>query len=197
MQIIKIAVTLRDVAPKVARTLEVPADIPLDRLHQTLQAAFGWQSAHLYQFCIGEPYQWEAERWVMPDYLESAQDLPADKTTLIQALGKAGDAGLTYLYDFGDDWNHDIHAAPQAAADPDKTYPRLTEIAGHCPPEDVGGPPGYEMFVEAMADTKHPEHKEFKAWHGGPFNPAKPDEKTLTANVAKLAKRWAKKRTTS
>lgn len=190
MQIIKITVTLRDVAPKVTRTLEVPADIPLDRLHETLQAAFGWHNAHLYQFCIGEPYQWGAERWVMPDFVDSPEDLPADKTTLAQAMDKAGDAGLAYLYDLGDDWEHEIAASSPTAADPAKTYPRLTEVTGGCPPEDIGGPPGYEMFKEAMTNPKHPEHKDLKTWYGGPFDPAKPNEKALKANVTKLAKRW-------
>jgi len=188
MQIINITVTLRDVAPKVTRTLEVPADIPLDRLHEALQAAFGWHNAHLYQFCVGEPNQWGAERWVMPDFIDSPEDLPADKTTLAESLDKAGDAGLTYLYDFGDDWEHEITAAPPTAADPAQTYPRLTETTGNCPPEDIGGPPGYEMFVHAMADPKHLEHKDLKAWYGGPFDPDRPDEKNLKANVAKLAK---------
>lgn len=190
MQIIKITVTLRDIAPKIARSLEVPVDIPLDRLHETLQAAFGWHNAHLYQFCIGAPYQWGAERWVMPDFVDSPEDLPADKTTLSQAMDKAEGAGLTYLYDFGDDWEHEIVAAQPTAADTAKTYPCLIEITGSCPPEDIGGPPGYEMFIEAMANPKHPEHKDLKAWHGGPFDPEKPNEKALKANVTKLAKRW-------
>jgi Plasmid pRiA4b ORF-3-like protein len=43
-----------------------------------------------------------------------------------------------------------------------------------CPPEDVGGPPGYEAFLEALADPKHPEHPEhrdLKEWIGGSFDP--------------------------
>lgn len=192
MQILKITVTLRDVAPRVTRTLEVPADMPLDHLHETLQAAFGWHNAHLYQFCVGEPYQWEAERWVMPDFVESAQDLPANKTTLDQALDKAADHGLTYLYDFGDDWEHEIRASAPTDADPAQSYPRLIGINGTCPPEDIGGPPGYEIFAEAMADPNHPEHKDLNSWYGGPFNPSGPDEKTLMADVAKLAKEWTR-----
>ena len=190
MQIIKITVTLRDVAPKVRRSLEVPAAIPLDRLHEALQSAFGWHNAHLYQFCIGAPYLWGAERWVMPDFVDSPEDLPADKTTLAQALDKAGGEVLTYLYDFGDDWEHEIAASVPSDADPTTTYPRLIEISGNCPPEDVGGPPGYEMFVHAIANPKHPEYKDLKAWYRGPFDPAKPNENALKANVTKLAKRW-------
>ena len=189
MQIIKTIITLRDVAPKVARGLDVPADMSLAHLHETLQAAFGWQNAHLYQFCVGAPYQWGVARWVMPDFVDSPEDLPADKTTLAQALDIAADQGLTYLYDFGDDWEHSIRAEPPTDADPDQIYPRLTTVKGNCPPEDIGGPPGYEMFIEAMTDPKHAEHKSLKAWYGGQFDPGKPAEKALKANVAKLAKR--------
>src|SRR5271166_2402790 len=38
----RLKVTLDDVEPKVLRRIEVPADIKLDRLHLTLQAALGW-----------------------------------------------------------------------------------------------------------------------------------------------------------
>jgi hypothetical protein len=41
-----------------------------------------------------------------------------------------------------------------------------------CPPEDVGGAPGYEDFREALADPAHPEHDELKQWIGRPFDPA-------------------------
>lgn len=192
MQIIELTVTLRYMAPKVTRTLEVHADTPLDQLHETLQAAFGWDTAHLYQFCIGEPYQWGAERWVTSDFVDGPEDLPADQTTLAKALAKAGKADMTYLYDFGDDWEHVIKAdAPKPAA-PNQAYPNLTKIKGTCPPEDIGGPPGFEMFKKAMTDPKHPEHKELKTWYGGVFNPQNPDEKTLKANVTKLAKQWQK-----
>ena len=40
-----------------------------------------------------------------------------------------------------------------------------------CPPEDVGGPPGYEEFLAAMADPNHPEQRELKKWIGGSFEP--------------------------
>lgn len=98
--------------------LQVPANIRLDRLHQTIQAAMGWQNVHLYQFCIGEPYQWEAERWVAPDFVDSPEDLPADKTTLDQAAAKAGEASLTYLYDFGDDWEHRLEPGETSKPEP-------------------------------------------------------------------------------
>lgn len=193
MCIIEIKITLEYIEPVVTRTLQVPADLRLDHLHLTIQAAMGWQNAHLYQFCIGEPYQWGAERWVSPDLVDGPEDLPADKTTLDQAASKAGKAGLTYLYDFGDDWEHRLEISETRKTEPGQLYPRLTDIAGTCPPEDIGGPPGYEMFVAAMADPKHPEHADLKDWYGGAFDPNTPATDELRLEVLKFAKRWKPK----
>ena len=194
MQITEMTVTLDYVEPKVCRRLEVLGDISLDRLHLILQAAFGWQNAHLYQFCVGEPYQMGKERWVIPDFVESPEDLPADRTTLAQAIAKAGAAGLIYLYDFGDDWIHRIEVGSTGDAEPGQIYPRLTNAIGTCPPEDIGGPPGYQMFAQAMADPKHPEHKELKEWYGGDFDPVMSNTDQLRSQVLKLAKQWKRKR---
>ena len=43
-------VTLRDVQPRILRRIEVPADIKIDQLHRTLQAALGWTNGHLVDF---------------------------------------------------------------------------------------------------------------------------------------------------
>lgn len=198
MSIIEIKVALKDVEPAVTRTLQVPADIRLDRLHLTIQAAMGWQNAHLYQFCIGKPYRQGVERWVAPDFVDDPDDLPADKATLDQAIAKAGRAGLTYVYDFGDDWVHRIKVGKKREAEPGQLYPRLTDLAGTCPPEDIGGPSGFEMFKEAMADPKHPEHADLKEWYGGgSFDPDTPESDDLRLEVLKLAKRWTPKKKAS
>ena len=41
-----------------------------------------------------------------------------------------------------------------------------------CPPEDVGGPPGYEDFLRVLADPNDEEHEQMRAWIGGSFDPA-------------------------
>ncbi|WP_415182777.1 IS1096 element passenger TnpR family protein [Phaeovulum sp.] len=35
-----------------------------------------------------------------------------------------------------------------------------------CPPEDVGGFPGYADFVDAMADPKHEKYGRMLEWYG-------------------------------
>ena len=42
-----------------------------------------------------------------------------------------------------------------------------------CPPEDVGGIPGFYEFLEAIKDPKHPEHKSYMEWLGGKYDPNK------------------------
>ena len=39
------------------------------------------------------------------------------------------------------------------------------------PPEDVGGVPGYERFLEVIADRDDHEHADMKRWCGGHFDP--------------------------
>ena len=50
-------------------------------------------------------------------------------------------------------------------------YPRCIKGKRACPPEDCGGPWGYEEYVEAMADPAHPQHQEMVEWRGKDFNP--------------------------
>lgn len=41
-----------------------------------------------------------------------------------------------------------------------------------CPPEDVGGSPGYEEVIEAISDPSHEEYWNMSRWCGGPFDPS-------------------------
>jgi len=58
---VRIKVTLKDVKPEVMRRLVVPVTLRLDRLHLTLQTAFGWTNSHLFEFFAGDVH------WGIPD----------------------------------------------------------------------------------------------------------------------------------
>ena len=191
MSIIELKVTLEYIEPAVTRILQVPADIRLDRLHLTLQAAMGWTNSHLYMF------EAEGTTWGLPDPDFGGDDLPANKTTLAGVLEDTGARTIRYIYDFGDSWEHMLQISKITDPIPGDLYPHLTDISGRCPPEDVGGFPGYEEFLEAMADTKHPEHENLKEWYGGAFDPSTPPADELRFEVLKLAKRWKPKKTTN
>lgn len=58
--------------------------------------------------------------------------------------------------------------------------------ANACPPEDVGGPPGYMEFLHAIQDTTHEEHGAMWLWWGGPFDPNGFDVNAANLAIRKL-----------
>ena len=185
--IARLKVTLDDVKPAVQRRLEVPLTIRLDRLHLVLQAALGWTDSHLYEIKTG------GVGWGMPDPDFSDGPLDASKARLIDVLEDVGTKTIKYLYDFGDGWEHTIKVERVTEAVPGVAYPVLIDARGRCPPEDVGGPWGYDEFLEALADPDHESHADMKVWAGRNYDPKVVDVEALAASVAALAKAWTRK----
>ncbi|MCX6623719.1 MAG: plasmid pRiA4b ORF-3 family protein [Acidobacteria bacterium] len=75
-----------------------------------------------------------------------------------------------YVYDFGDDWRHGIVLEAILLPEPEAFYPRCIAGARNGPPEDVGGPSGYDSYLEALADPEHEQHEDMLEWRG-PFDP--------------------------
>jgi hypothetical protein len=182
-------ITLNWVEPKVVRRVEVPLDLRLDRLHQTIQAAMGWTDSHLWGFEVGDLHYGPP----MPDFGFGEAPVNASKVTLQKVLADAGATDFLYIYDYGDSWEHVIEVETLGKADADRLVPRLVEAEGACPPEDIGGPPGYLEFLDAMGDPQHERHDELLEWHGGPFDPADVDHEGSDAQLRQLAKRWNRK----
>lgn len=185
--IARLTVTLEDVEPKVTRRLEVPADIRLDRLHLVLQAAMGWTNSHLYEIRADDV------GWGIPDPDWPGGPLDARKATLWDVIEDTGAKTLRYIYDFGDNWEHVVKVDRFLDHDPAAAYPVLIAATGRCPPEDVGGFPGYEEFLAAIADPSHERHEEIKEWLPEDFDPAIAPVDDLKSAVAALAKQWNRK----
>lgn len=182
----RLGITLKDVKPKVARQIEVPLKIRLDRLHQIMQVAMGWAGGHLYEFHAA------GVGWSEPDpdgFFDGP--LPASKATLQSVLEDTGTKTIHYLYDFGDGWDHVIRIERILDATPGMPYPRLLKAVGACPPEDVGGPWGYAGFLEALADPKHEQHDDMLSWNGGGFDPHDAGITRILEDFRYLAQKWA------
>ena len=181
--IARLKITLDNVKPAVTRRIEVPLAIRLDQLHLTIQAAMGWTDSHLYEFRIRDI------GWGIPDPEWDYRSGPLDarKATLLTVLEDTGAKTFKYLYDFGDGWQHTIKIERISPADPNATYPILIEAIGRCPPEDVGGPPGYEEFLDAIADPEHERHAEMHDWCGEDFDPLAVDASQISQALRKLA----------
>jgi hypothetical protein len=156
--VVQIKVKLRGVSkPPVWRRLLVRADTRLDRLHDAVVAAFGWQDYHMHVFTSG------AEEFGIPD--PELGFIDERLVSLGQLIGGVGDR-LRYTYDFGDDWEHEIVVEELLDADPEIHYPVLVAAKGACPPEDCGGPWGYAELKEVLADPSHERHQEMLDWLG-------------------------------
>lgn len=57
-------------------------------------------------------------------------------------------------------WRHIITVESVEHGVPDTKYQRYVDGARRGPPEDVGGTPGFENFLDAIADPDHPDHAE-------------------------------------
>ena len=161
--ILTLQVTLEGIDPLIWRRLEVPSDMTLARLHRVLQVAMGWTDTHLHQFLDGE------DRYGPLDS-EMGKQRDERGTRVGDLLQSPGDR-ITYAYDFGDGWEHEILLERKSMPEPRGTYPICVGGERACPPEDCGGVPGYLDFLEAVSQTNHPRHAEMIEWIGGEFDP--------------------------
>jgi pRiA4b ORF-3-like protein len=179
-KIFEIKIELREVRPAVVRRVQVPGEMSLAGLHAVVQAAMGWTDSHLHEFEIaGARYGQPDPDWDDGEVGDEA------KTKLFRVAGQGGRLG--YVYDFGDGWTHTLTVEEVLAPEPGVRYPRCVSGRRACPPEDVGGPWGYDGFLAAMADPAHPEHDEYRGWVGGPFDPAAFNLDEVNEQLAGLA----------
>jgi len=92
--------SLEDAEPPIWRRVEVPAETLKD-LHSVIQAATGWENAHLFQFHVGR------ETIAGPGLGSGSQCGARSVSAGREQLGDLALRGLkrfTYVYDMGDNW---------------------------------------------------------------------------------------------
>jgi hypothetical protein len=147
----RLRITLREVTPSVIRVIDVPAACTLPELHDLLQVALGWTASHLHEFVAGE------KRYGTPD-----EDFDDDVLPEIGVDLRDLPPRFVYRYDFGDDWEHDVEVVGHGGEQPGCVYGE-----GACPPEDCGGPGGYEDLLVALTEPHDPEREDLRAWASG------------------------------
>jgi len=167
VEIYQIKIALMGSKPAVWRRILISGDTTLARLHDILQVVMGWTNAHLHRFIV------KGQTYAIPDRGDIGPRKPKDERKFtLRDIAQEG-SRLVYEYDFGDNWQHGLDVEAILPPEEGMQYPACLEGAGACPPEDVGGISGYEHFLEAMGDPKHPEHQNCRDWIGGTFDPQK------------------------
>ncbi|TPX59372.1 hypothetical protein PhCBS80983_g02556 [Powellomyces hirtus] len=177
----RLKISLLGVSPEVWRTLEVTASTTFADLREYITMAFGWCGApNTHEFEVYDHglvrFTTIPEDFVVPDdeedideRLEICED--EDATTVGMAVSQVGDT-FTYIYEKGD-WVHQItveevrqeeikeeeccggHDEEDDEHEHDHApdFPKLIAGARACPPDEVGGPAGYQEFLKAASGT--------------------------------------------
>lgn len=174
-------IELLDVKPTVWRRLVVPADIQLLSFHQVLQVALGWTNSHLHEFRI------DGVRFASPDPhgIDTAPKVDERHLNLAEAVQRRARV-FEYIYDFGDDWHHAVVLEEIYTKPVQRKSARCLAGENACPPEDVGGPSGYDDLRAALADPQHEAHEDFMALYGEGFDPTHFDRATVNRALKRL-----------
>jgi hypothetical protein len=170
----QLKITLQGTTPPIWRRILVK-DFPLGNLHEIIQVAMGWENCHLYDFIVKGRF-----------YGDPSVSDDVDDAFGISLAGVATEEGIEfcYRYDFGDDWKHNVVVEKILSAENKEQH--LLCLAGEraCPPDDVGGVPGYAEFLLAISDPHSEDYQSLLDWIGGEFDPEKFDINAVNRKFA-------------
>lgn len=161
--IYQLKVSLLGIKPPVWRRLLVASSANLNELHKTIQIAMGWTNSHLHVFISDDICYGAVEEGAPATFVDEA------KFRLEHLLKKEKDT-LHYVYDMGDEWEHNIVLEKIIPYNVHTVLPSCIKASRACPPEDVGGAVGYKAFLDAISDKSHPHHRDMLDWIGGNFD---------------------------
>lgn len=160
----------------------------LHRLHEHIQAAMGWFNSHLYEFeihgnCFSDPES-------LDDGFGGFDGVDSNALNLSQIMPYDGQKlRFLYVYDFGDDWQHEVIFEGILRADKTQKYPLCIAGKRRCPPENVGGVWGYAEFLQALADPEREGALELEEW-AADFDPEQFDAAEATESMQMEVVRW-------
>jgi hypothetical protein len=133
--------------PPVWRRVLVPETFTFHRFHQVIQAAFGWEDCHIYQFSEKESDSSEIIAIPTDDSEWEVPVVDSKNKKLKDVFVKEGKRFI-YIYDLGDDWVHKI--VLEKIINDNKKKAACIDGKGACPPENCGGVWGYEDIKETF-----------------------------------------------
>ena len=109
-----------------------------------------------------------------PDWEEDAVNFQnAELAILDEIIPKFVSVGesFSYIYDMGDGWIHDILV--ESVEESGKNAGLAHCISGErsCPPENIGGIPGYQELLDRLSDQRTQRINEFSVENGYSFDP--------------------------
>ena len=176
-QIYQLKITIKNIKPPIWRRLLISNHCTFQALHEAIQDCFYWEDYHLHDFRFCPPnnpqgvfhIQSKEPDGSFPDdsvYVDFLEDEVQLCDVFSENLKK-----VTYLYDFGDRWEHEITLENTFSGKDD--FRSFLCVGGKraTPPEDCGGPWAYQDLLEILKNPRHREYKTMKQWVGKEFDP--------------------------
>ncbi|GAA3994555.1 hypothetical protein GCM10022408_01180 [Hymenobacter fastidiosus] len=192
--LLHLKVALRYITPPIWRRVEVPDTLTFWELHFVMQVLFDWQNCHLFEFRQG--------RGSINDFLSGSPPVaPGDEDDMpewqrdprkvsLNEILTAPKQKVTYVYDFGDNWEHEIVVEKVVPLAPGHPTPAVRCLTGRraAPPEDIGSVPGYEMLVGLLAEKAAGTRKRLPSEYAGlgKFDPEEFDLPSFNHDLALL-----------
>ena len=123
----------------------------------------GWYDCHFHRFAI------DGVNYGVP-HSDDLIKIKNEKKAKLNKVASCEMSTFLYEYDFGDCWLHEILAEKILPSDPDTKYPVCLKGKRACPPEDIGGVPGYTMLQLGLKNPEKPEYKYFLNHISGIFD---------------------------
>lgn len=136
-------ITLKGIQPPVGRRIQVPENHTFWDMHATIQDAMGWYDEHLHAFHIVNPRTGLEEEIGIPEedpVWECRKVLSGWEQPVARYFTSQNTKAL-YIYDFGDDWQHDIILEKILPREQGGAYPRC--LAGKRGPVPLRIAAGY------------------------------------------------------
>jgi len=144
--ILQLKITLKHTSPPVWRRVQLDEQTTFRELHLLIQEAFNWEDAHLHEFMLNQTMHnvsffdsgnikigsAEERDNVFESALDESSEILADYFE--QEKNKA-----LYIYDFGDDWQHEIVLENILYPEESVSYPVCLKAKGIAPEEDSIG----------------------------------------------------------
>jgi len=173
-EIYQFKITLKYSKPPIYRRIQVPDNYTFWDLHVAIQDSMGWMDCHLHEFQIVDLKHDAKVSIGIPDDegWNEIEILPSWDEKIKKWFNMKNNTAL-YIYDFGDNWEHDLILEKIIPVVKNKKYPLCIDGKRNCPPEDVGGIGGYENMLEILADKENEEREEFIEWLGYEYDSEK------------------------
>jgi hypothetical protein len=126
-QCLQLKVSLARWRPPIWRTVLIPATANLGALHRVIQILYGWDGDHLHAFRV--------RRTTYSDPSFSLEETRDEEAMRVLAALNAGGGKITYEYDFGASWIHEIALQKKVPREPGASFPFCVKYSGDSPVE--------------------------------------------------------------